>query len=533
MKKLKLLATALCALMAITAFAACKAPDKQIDKDALHIAILKKGYGSEFAHSLAEAYQQKTGMKVQFVYDESSEASMTLLIQSKNSGIDIAFDIAATLNSVMARKNYIKGYDKAFVDLEDVYNAPALGYEELTAKPGLINRDIINEYMLDMIANDQDGKMYAMPWVMDINGFVYNKTIWERDKAKLGSPELPKTTDEMFTLFDHIKSVSGANKKPYAFKYAGQSNQMWMAFGPWLAQYDGKEAMSYFYKGQDINGGYTPDIYMTDGREAALAASRKLLLKTNGYVDTADAAGAILNVQGEFLQGNAYFHTNGSWLERETAENYDPADVEISFLKTPVISAIVDKWPAVFTGSAAAKDAMLRQAIDYIDGDTSAKPAFLNGHDDILVHLTDARNTVYTIGSLHYAAVPAYSTHIEEAKDFLKFMLSKEGQEIMLAASYGNMMPLNVNPQQFEYYNTAYCTTLSKSKMDIFKNAVLTGYPFKYPMSYFGGLDIIRSSHTIEIAFGGDSPEAVGTFMTKDYNYYNDNWADRMSLAGV
>lgn len=535
LKKLKLISLVLGVFIALTAFG-CTTPVIPVTEDTLQIAIYKKGYGSDFADALAKAYSDKTGVDAKLTYITSSPDGIDSKIPIASSGIDVVFDISGRYNAALAVNNYFNGYEKAYADLTSVYDAPAdPAYAEVQANSSLKNRDIINETLVDMLANDKDGKNYVMPWVMDLTGIVLNKTIWERDAAKLGNPEIPKTTDEMFTLFDKIKNTSGT---PYAFKYGGQNTYVGEFNSiTWLAQYEGKDNMENIYQGKDGNGIYTPEIFNSPAREKAFEVVRKMLLKTNGYVHTYDSASHIFMSQIQFLEGGAYFCTNGSWLEREVLEdNFDQGEVEIEFIKTPVLSAIVDKWPAVFTGNGGTtKDEKLRAVLDYIDGDTLTKPSFLSGSagDAILAHLTDARRTESSLAPIHYAYIPAYSKHIDEAKKFLRFALSKEGQEVMLKASFGNMFPLNVDPSQFDYYKSSDISSFAKSTMAIFQNSILAARSAKYPMVYRGGIDLVRLNATPEIAFGGSDPVGVSAFMQAEFNFYNSNWSDRMSWAAV
>jgi|GEM_PF-4149008 len=553
MKKIKLGALLLCGFMAMSALTGCAVKKKEVDPDALQIAILSRGFGSAFVYALGDAYEEEYGTKVNVLFDTSSTDTIRQQVRQADSHIDIVFEVFPPLNNILASKNYVMGYDKAFVDLTDIYDAPAdPAYLEVQANPELKNRDIMNSQVVEMLENDMDGKHYALSWVMDTDGMMYHKTLWEREKAKLaaGKPsagipavpvedlELPKTTDEMFALFERIKAVSGEGKRPYAFKYAGQNEELAMLFISWLAQYEGQEWLRNFYEGKNLDGVYTPEIFRNDspGRKPALDVIRNVLLKSNGYVENGDSAKHIFSSQIDFLEGASYFHFNGSWLDREAATNFPAGSVEIGFMRTPVISTVVERWPSVFTGSAAEKDAMLRQVLDYIDGDTDVKPAFLTGDtgDEILAHLTDARGTISTQSHRHPVLIPAYSEHIDEAKNFLKFMLSKKGQEIMLKSSLGNMMPLNVDPAQFDYYKGSEITYLSKTKMKIFPDSVLvTHTPDKNPMNYLGGLLIGTRNPTLELAFGGSAPQSVDTYLNQQFQVANASWGTMMGLAGV
>lgn len=104
----------------------------------------------------------------------------------------------------------------------------------------------------------------------------------------------------------------------------------------------------------------------------------------------------------------------------------------------------------------------------------------------------------------------------------------------MLKSSLGNMMPLNVDPAQFDYYKGSEITYLSKTKMKIFPDSVLvTHTPDKNPMNYLGGLLIGTRNPTLELAFGGSAPQSVDTYLNQQFQVANASWGTMMGLAGV
>lgn len=531
----KLLSVLVCMVLTVSAFGGCMAPDLSADADALQIAVVDKGFGTQFAYDLAAVYTAKTGQKVQVVMDtpQASAVYETIGLGAANE-IDLYFGVAARIHDWVSQKgNYVPGYNPILTDLSDVYDAPATGYIESQANPDLTIKDIVNPSVYQSMQYFEDDVPYGIAWASDINGMLYNKTLWDQVNATLSQKlELPKTTTEMFALFDRIKLISN-NKKPYAFKYGGQNDYLsFCAFFPWFAQYVGNDALENFYQGKDESGVYTPEIYRSQGRFEALTVLEKMLKPTNKYTNSSDYASHIFNAQTEFLEGDAFFTFNGSWLEREASVNFAPGEVDAGFFKLPVISAVVDKFPAVFSGTAEQKDAQLRAVLDYIDGEIANKPAILEGHDDVLAFISDSRNTSLTLGD-HIAFVPSYSNKISEAKEFLKFMMSKEGQEIMLAGSVGNTCALVVDRTQFDYYNSPNCSFMTKTKLEIyFETTVFANTLPKYPMQVLGGISNLYPNRRLEAVFGNGSQSAQ-TFRNDEFGYFNQMWKTAMSLAGV
>ena len=504
--------------------------------DALKIAVIAKGYGSVYAKALAKAYTKKTGVDAAVVREtvESSFVENSLKAGPDKNEIDLYFGIDNYPNFILAQNNFIEGYGRALADLSDIYESPAVGYKELDTNPALKVKDIIDPFMLDAFTFS-DGKLYSAPYAAGVTGLIYNKTLWDSVNAKLtqngqAALILPRTTEEMFALFDHIKALKDGSvpssyrisSNAYPFVYSGTGSYMDVGFKAWFAQYEGQDFMGKFYEGKDINGVYTPEIYNTNGRLYSYETVRKIILSANGYTDPINFSIEFTKAQLDFLEGKAFFHFNGDWLERESSENFKPGDVDVaSFIKTPILSKIIDKLSSVNT------DAQLSEAINYIDGGC-ARPSWLSAPDETL--LREARNAVSTYGPALCALVPAYSKNLDTAKDFLKFMLSKEGQEIMLANSCGTMAPLTVDPAQFDYYKNA--TVLTKSKFDMMQGALYVGDTMKHPMQYLGGLRLQRS-FSMEAAFGGTAAQTAAQFMNDEYNKVKSIWADMMIHAGV
>ena len=279
---------------------------------------------------------------------------------------------------------------------------------------------------------------------------------------------------------------------------------------------------------------YTAEIFNTPAREAAYDVMRTLLMQQNGYTKLESN---FQKMQKSFIKGTSIFSSNGEWIENEVSAELNPGDANIQYLRIPVISSIVNN-PTVsadFTGTDAEKDAKLSAVIDYIDTHslqtaTAEAASELAVSETTLQLLIDARLFQYCTPSFA-ALVPAYSDQIPAAKEFLKFMLSKEGQEIFMASTYGVCAPLNVDMTQFDYYANA--TTLGKSKMDLLQNSLLIGDESNtYPMQYVS--DGIRATRMdIVNKFAGSSAADAKSVMNEEYNYYLTVWKDLMTAAGV
>ena len=544
-KKFKFTATVLGMLLLSTGvMAGCNGGGGNTDNGdvkEVQIGVVSKGYGNEFAKSLAEEYNKlHTDVKVTVkkttptpTYQDSQ-----LQLGKKKNDIDIFFTVT---NTIFATQGDATLYHWA--DLSDVYDSAALGYTEADGTKTI--EDLLdNAFVRDFTYTD--GKQYSMPWTSGVVGLLYNKTKWNATNTNLknaGKEELtlPKTTDEMFALFEKIKTadVKAASGNAYAFSYSGQNSYMHFMFNSLWPQYEGKTASENFFEGKNEQGVYTADIYNTKGREYAYDIVRSMILKSNGYVNDGDSSQTYDLEQLSFLRGNALFSCNGDWMEREASAKFNPGDADVAILRTPIMSEIVnnDKIKADFTGTDVEKDAKLSAIVafideHYIDGDSAPSEedaATLGVSLTTLEFINHARLVRHTLPDF-VAVIPEYSNELNEAKDFLKFMYSKAGQEIVMQETYGCGAPLTIDYSQMDYYKNG--TSYNRSRLDLIKESIPYGNAMNFPMEYLGRIQACAELK-IASAFGTAGPKTAATFVKEEYDGYKTTWETKMELAGV
>ena len=544
-KKFKFTATVLGMLLLSTGvMAGCNGGGGNTDNGdvkEVQIGVVSKGYGNEFAKSLAEEYNKlHTDVKVTVkkttptpTYQDSQ-----LQLGKKKNNIDIFFTVTNTIFSTQGDATLYH-----WADLSDVYDSAAVGYTEADGTKTI--EDLLdNAFVRDFTYTD--GKQYSMPWTSGVVGLLYNKTKWDATNASLknaGKAELtlPKTTNEMFALFDKIKTdeVKSASGNAYAFSYSGQNSYMHFMFNSLWPQYEGKQASENFFEGKNEQGVYTADIYNTKGREYAYDVVRSMILKSNGYVNDGDSSQTYDLEQLSFLRGNAFFSCNGDWMEREASAKFNPGDADVAILRTPIMSQIVnnDKIKADFTGTDAEKDAKLSAIVafideNYIDGDSApseADAATLDVSLTTLEFINHARLVRHTLPDF-VAVIPEYSNELNEAKDFLKFMYSKAGQEIVMQETYGCGAPLTIDYSQMDYYKNG--TSYTRSRLDLIKESIPYGNAMNFPMEYLGRI-MACAELKIASAFGTASPKTAATFVKEEYDGYKTTWESKMEIAGV
>ena len=509
-------------------------------KGVVQVGVVSKGYGYEFAEKLIEAYNKKEGREAaKLVYNGANTAYQDQRLQLPNNQVDVIFAITNTVFATQSNEML----DYHWADLSDVYNAPLEGYQESDGVK--TNKDYIDKSFVDGFTYT-DGKQYSVPFTSGVVGLLCNKTKWDSTNENLrnaGKEELvlPKTTSEMFTLFNRIKTtdVRNASGGTYAFSYSGINSYMHFMFNSLWPQYLGQTASENFFKGQDENGIYTPEIYNTDARRYAYDTVRNMILSSKGYVSQDDISTTYDMEQLSFLRGNSFFSCNGDWMENEASKYFNPGEADVIVLRTPVMSEIVNipALSADFTGSDARKDEKLSNIISFIDEHyieadevpTQAHADSLSISLNTLEFIKHARLVRHSLLDF-IGVVPEYSAELTEAKDFLKFMLSKDGQEIVMKSTYGCAAPMTIDYKQMDYYQ--YGTAFTKSRLEIVRKSIPYGNAMNYPMEYLGKctpcLDLKIAS-----AFGGKSPVTASALVDEEYQMYFNTWQDKMRLAGV
>lgn len=507
-----------------------KAPEQEADSSTLQIGIVAKGYGDEFAYKLAEAFEVKTGIKTEVV--KSSAASDwvngQLLAGAENNDIDIIFDINPRAMRNVAVENYVKGYERAYVDLSEIYDEVPEGYDTDRTLKELISSNALSASTWGSTDGDYgNGKQYFAVYATGMEGLIYNADLFETYNI-----EIPKTTNELFGAMDQIKELGAKNddgRDIYPYVYSGKANYSNYLGVAWWAQYDGVAVFNNMLEGKDASGNYTADSLKSAGKLSAMTIVSKILDRDNGYTDESCYTQSFTDAQMKFLDGQAFMMSTGEWIEREMQSNFEGQSLNIAMMRIPVNSDIILQCDSVKT------EEQLSETIAYIDGE-GEKPSYLSDTD--LARLKEARSVYCSEGSQHIAYIPAYSNMAEEAKDFFRFMYSKEGQEIMLRYSYGNMAPLNVDITGFDYYESL--SNFQKSKYIMQTSGVginLVGNNYYHPMAYAGSVETFYNTPTMENAFG--AVKASDTYMTAeeiwlaDYNRMAAKWANNMSQAGV
>ncbi len=405
------------------------------DNKTLKITVSKLGYGTEWLKKIVSAYETKTGAKVEVVEPVGS------------AGIDAIYaemeSLASDSDIFMTRQRHFfetiykgsisvggKKYPCQYADLTDVYEAKDESGSSIMDRADPLTREYFN----------MDGKYYGLCWANGVFGIVRNKDVW--DSLGFTDDDVPLTTDQLLAVCDAIKTKStGADGiAPFIYSY---DDEYYTSIAPiWFGQYEGVQSMDYFGKGLDPAGQSTYNVYAYDGQLKSLEFLNELIKDSNGYQHKASKDLTFTDMQAYFAMGQAVFCVNGGWLEVESST---ARKKNLDFIKTPVISALSEKLSYYNEADKAGNDQKLAELIKFVDahaekGDNEGRPSYATEEDVQIVR--EARQFAYLSSDRdHIASIPAYSKHIDTAKDFLKFMYSDAGLQIYYETTGGAKMP--------------------------------------------------------------------------------------------
>ena len=504
--------------------------------EVLYIVVIDAGYGDEFIYEAEKRYEEKTGIPVEIKsIAMKSYPETTLPAGPKNNEVDLYFGVGYQYFDTLAKGgSIVSGYDTIMADLTDVYETIPEGYG--------------GEYMIGEMVGDKlmetvmyNGKPYFVPWAIGVESFIYNVDLFEKYNLTV-----PRTTDELLGLCQKIQElkkkepiIAENGKEVYPLVITGGDSYYGYAARTWFAQYEGIEAYENFLQGKNADGDYTYEIYALQGRLECLEVLYDLLAYGNGNTNVNSLGYSFTQAQLKFLEGEAFMMSNGDWLEREMSGNFDPGSVNIRFMRLPVISSIIDNLP----DKSVKNDAQLIEIIDYLDGGKSEelRQQFSGNYtQDDITFIEQARRMCSSQIATLKAFIPSYSNRVEEAKNFLTFMYSKEMQSVVMEKTYGNMFPMLTSmcdPAELDAYETL--SSLQKSKYEFLYDCIYITNNYAHPMYHLGGLSTLYypTGTTLEnrlaVVPSSASFETPEEIYLGDYNYYKSMWSTIMSNAGV
>lgn len=507
-------------LVAVMCFASCGALvgcfKKDPGEDTVVIEIFNGGYGIAWLDKIVAEFKKdnpEINVETSYTY-EVEELTTRLLSGPKGNPTDIFFSKSLYSEYILKGKTSYAGveYPNLLADITDIYSANVPGESITMAKK--MQSDYSSLY-------SHDGKYYATPWASGMVGLIYNTKIFGNTWA------LPRTTNELLKLMADMKK---AEIIPYVYSL---SDSYWeMLWTIWWAQYEGKENYLAFNGGYDPDGNrYTPEIVTYNGILESLKVLNNIMLDSNGYAHPHSKSINFTTAQNYFLEGKAAMMPNGDWIEREMMENYTEDEINIAFMRTPIISSITDKLTTI------KDEATLLAAIDYVDGKKDAvKP--IGASEEDLARIAMARKSETSMGAYHTGVIPAYSNAIPAAKKFLQYMATDKALKIYAQTTKGATLPYNI-----DYFadseNAKSISKFQKTRIDIMDDCNIYLPDNKNSIFALGGLSSIYNDRTLKSPSTLFSASNANDYMspeklfTRNYEYVSNKWTDIKRLAGL
>ena len=501
---MKLTSITLSAVMLIGMFAGCgssKSKDKVNSTSNIEISYWNSGLGSDWLEAVIAGFEKA-----------HPEYTVTYTPNASSNAVAATFDVEGdTVDLYLG----LKHYDTAKLEaLDDVLSAKADGDSKT------IGEKFDSSYL--NLEKASDGHYYTLTYGGGILGLVYNKKLFK----KAGITQLPRTTNELTTVCDKLH---GKDIMPLChFAPSGYWEFMDEVF---FSQYDGFDYyLNNFYACKDTDGtSPSKNVFLKkDGRYEAIKAYEKFI--TPEYVLQGSNSLDHVSIQTQFLNGSAAMMVSGSWLSNEMKSIGGLEDFEM--MKTPVLSAIVDKLTSVKT------ETELRKIISAIDSVTDGEKSlsdYKNGENYTVdgkevnaadwEYISSARNTVAANYSGSSCFIPSYSNAKDGAKEFLKYLYSDEGYEIYTNTLH-LAMPLTLSNGTLK---TDDWNSYEKNQYDLLNKAehCVTNYIMsKHPIFVSGGADAFANTEYINLFSSSNEKDRITADKAweKIVNIVNDNY---------
>lgn len=508
MKAMKKIISAVLSLIIIGTFAGCGSPKSKGNVNSasnIEISYWNSGLGTDWLEAVIAGFE-----KAHPEYTVSYTANANASAVATSFGVD-----GDTVDLYLGLKHYAT---EKLEPLDDVLSATAKGDKKTIGEK-------FSPSYLDL-EKASDGHYYTLTFGGGVLGVVYNKKLFKSS----GITQLPRTTNELTTVCDRL---NGKNIKPLChFAPSGYWEFMDEVF---FSQYDGFDYyLNNFYACKDTDG-TSPSkalFLKKDGRYETIKAYEKFI--TPEYVLQGSNSLDHVTIQTQFLNGSAAMMVSGSWLSNEMKSIGGLENFEM--MKTPVLSAIVDKLTSVKTETELRK---LISAIDSItDGEKnlsdykSGENYTVDGKEITAAdwkYVSSARNTVAANYAGDSCYIPSYSNAKDGAKEFLKYLYSHEGYQIY-ADKLHVAMPLSLSDGTLK---TDDWNSYEKNQYDLLNKAehCVTNYIMsKHPIFIDGGADAFANTEYINLFSATNEKDRITadkaweTIIEKVNDNYENNW---------
>lgn len=481
----KFLATLLAAITTLSGLAmgvGCKIKDDIVNDDkTINIRLYKAGFGDTFIYELKkkfEALYEEEGYKMNILTPLSTNAGANMIKQMSQGYDEVKVDLyitgAITPNQVSPEGEY----GELCENLEEiVYKKKAINYDG-TESEEPISKRIVPDF--EPFLRADNGVMYGFTWAQTTAGLVVNS---KKLKA-YGVTELPRTTNELFEIFDLIYNGNGEIAgsevtKTYPVTYnlavgeGGASTYQNCAIESWLAQYD-IDTYNEFYRMQTLgaDGSWTDmeegwKVFQNENIKDVLETAYQFMDEKYSADGSGDTSTTLDQTQGLIMkegknQNNAVFMLNGDWFLNEVKTGYPSALNNIEFMNVPVISALGVKLFGESTKYALNEtecDELLSYICKLVDENKSLEEIISSVATEKGITLDEAdaqkvataRGTCYSRGIEHLAFIPKGCAKKDISALLLRMMASDDYAETFMKHSNASM-PYTKNIQTTSKY---------------------------------------------------------------------------------
>lgn len=467
MKSKKLLALLLSASTlgaSIAGLAGCGSKDSKIvtDGKTVNVAVVSGGYGTTWLNKLAEKFETiyaDEGYKINVLTPRNNLKNDTALSEMRlgsKTGVDLYLTAGVYLDAALD-----EDYGVCVENLNDVYNNGAINFDGSVEETPIKDKTSVDQQHLLKEGDD----WYKFHYFTAPLGQVANMKVL----ADYGVTELPRTTDEMFEIYDKI--YYGANGKEgskktnvYPVVWAGE-NAYGYPFNPFLdhyAQLMGGERFEHDWftlnsvlELEDMSKGY--ELFCNDYLKEAV----EVFVQQNDvmYSVLGSASQRHDQAHAQLIRGNAAFMSDGAYFFNEVRANFSSRLNDIRFFQTPMISYLGVDLKLDGSGTDETKcDDILSYMTKLVDeGKTNAEietqtETQFSGVDitaEQVARVVEARG----INGTSYQAdgyITKGSPMADVAELFLRMMASKDAAELW--SEYGLMSAYDTNVKsEYEY----------------------------------------------------------------------------------
>ena len=460
-------------LLGTAAFGLASCGETETNKRILKIEFVKGGFGLTPYEKLAEAFMaEHKDVEVKLVPNpEMASTTSSKLVDGTNLSDVMIYNRSVNNIYAWAKKGYIYKLD------------------------GLLKEEVENgETLLDKMDSnakkvaEYDSSYWCLPEYYNINGFVYNATLFERNGWNT-----PRTTKEFEELCEKIAKteLAGKNVKPIVYCGNGADGYLYYAIDGWMTSFEGTANMDKFYSFESSEV-YNP--VNSKGKNYGMSLLKKYFYDSGYAYEGSMSLGAIEG-QSKLLTYEAAMMLNGSWFENEMKPYTTPNSPTFKMFAIPEIS-----------------DA---------SGNVLHDEGYLTNEENEQVLNTEVVANMF---------IPAKATNKEDAAEFLKFISKNSSLE--LYTKYSNA----IRPMNYDYTpaNPAYSdmSAFGKSVLEMASTHNLYVPISKAAVAVVGKATLYpQGGYWSKRIYSNPGKYTPSFCLESDYVYAKNNWNDWVNYA--